>query len=637
LKSLGLYILDNKKLYKNSKKRYNIIKTRGHNIMHDLSIIIPSLNEPFLQRTIDDILEKAKTNVEIIAVLDGYWPESLTGGDNLRIVHKGKTVGMRSNINAAARIAKGKYLLKCDAHCMFDEGFDAKLIADCEKDWISIPTRKRLDAEKWCPTSETGDTRPDINYLYVDSKTLGGTLWTSKNEDRSLDEIKIDDCMTFQGSCWFMHRDYFFELGGMDEENYGTFRKEPQELTFKCWLSGGRIIRNKNTWYAHLHKGNKYGRGYKVDKTDWAKGDEYILKWSTDEAWDKQTIPFKWLIEKFNPPGWENVTLKADDKKLKPVARGRKVYQNLKIEGENFNPANTNRENSKFWNEGKFQNFIKPHLPEDCSDMTFVEMGTNAGLFLRMAKDLGFRNAVGIEKDRTPVAEGKRYRDLLGYDYKILKRTLGGKFGDSGNFDFDEIPVADYTLMSTFHYYIDINSWLKYLDTLSNKTRYCIIVSRHVSKKHWMALSDLPDVRKYFEDWEQVNYIPEFPKEGDPNPRDLWSICFKSKLERINIDDIKIKGSDAVSELANEIKDNDDINPFETKYYKKWVARKNNIWNDKTIKKFVADKTKLLIDIKNNGQRDPLIVQEDNKLSDGGHRLAMLKALGYKNVIVRRV
>ena len=79
--------------------------------MIDLSIIIPSLNEPFLQQTIDDILEKAKTNVEIIAMLDGYWPESLTGGDNLRIIHKGKTVGMRSNINAAARIAKGKYLL----------------------------------------------------------------------------------------------------------------------------------------------------------------------------------------------------------------------------------------------------------------------------------------------------------------------------------------------------------------------------------------------------------------------------------------------------------------------------------------------------------------------------------------------
>ena len=265
-------------------------------------------------------------------------------------------------------------------------------------------------------------------------------------------------------------------------------------------------------------------------------------------------------------------------------------------------------------------------------------MGTNAGLFLKTAKDLGFRNAIGVEKDRTPVVEGKRYRDLLGYDYKLLKRTLGGKFGDSGNFNFDEIPVADYTLMSTFHYYIDINSWLKYLDTLRNKTRYCIIVSRHVSKKHWMALSDLPDVRKYFwADWEETDYIPPLSGEGDPNPRDLWSICFKSKLERISINDIKLKGSDAINELANEIKNNDDIDPFKTKYYDKWVARKKDSWNDKTIKKFVADKTKLLIDIKNNGQRDPLIVQEDNKLSDGGHRLAMLKALGYKSVIVRRV
>ena len=106
-------------------------------------------------------------------------------------------------------------------------------------------------------------------------------------------------------------------------------------------------------------------------------------------------------------------------------------------------------------------------------------------------------------------------------------------------------------------------------------------------------------------------------------------------MERISIDDIKSKKSDG--ELANEIINDDNIDPLETKYYEKWVARKNNVWNDKTIKKFVTDKTKLLIDIKHNGLRDPLIVQKDNKLSDGGHRFSMLKAMGYKSVIVRRV
>ena len=321
----------------------------------------------------------------------------------------------------------------------------------------------------------------------------------------------------------------------------------------------------------------------------------------------------------------------------------RKLYQNLRIEGEEFNVQNTNRENSKFWNEGKFDNFIKPHLPTDCTDMTFVEMGANCGIFLKMAKDMGFRNVIGIEKDKTPVAEGKRYRDLLGYDYKLLQRQLGGQFGDKGTFDINELPVADYTVMSTFHYYIDINSWIKYLDQLRSKTRYVVIVSRHVIKRHWRAYSDLKEVRKYFKDWEEVSYIAPISKEGDPNPRDLWSICFKSpvNLSRLPVEDVVTTGSRemylAVQDLANEVGDNDEIDPLSTEYSKQWHKRKKGRWKQGSIDKFVTDKTSLLIDVKRNGLKEPLLVHDNLRLCDGGHRLSILKKLGYKNIIVRKI
>lgn len=41
----------------------------------DLTIVIPSRNEIFLTKTIEDILANSEANTEVIAILDGEWPE----------------------------------------------------------------------------------------------------------------------------------------------------------------------------------------------------------------------------------------------------------------------------------------------------------------------------------------------------------------------------------------------------------------------------------------------------------------------------------------------------------------------------------------------------------------------------------
>ena len=42
--------------------------------MSKLSVIVPARNELFLNKTVDDLFAKAHGDVEVIAVLDGYWP-----------------------------------------------------------------------------------------------------------------------------------------------------------------------------------------------------------------------------------------------------------------------------------------------------------------------------------------------------------------------------------------------------------------------------------------------------------------------------------------------------------------------------------------------------------------------------------
>jgi len=275
-----------------------------------VSVIIPARNEPFLYKTITGLLENATGDIEIIAVLDGYWPpaQEIIKDDRVMYLHKGEAEGMREGINSAAAIAKGEYLLKSDAHCMYDKGFDTLLkMHHFEGNWISIPRRKRLDAEAWA-VKDVG--KPDVDYEFLGSpeyQGAKGSIWTERILER-LDkpEYMIDENMSFQGSCWFMTKKHFWEtLGGMQVEGYGSFVREAQELGLKTWLGGGKVMINKHTWYAHLHKGKQYGRMYYLNQKTMIAGEKYCDDLWFNNKWSGAKYDLAWLIERFSPvPTW---------------------------------------------------------------------------------------------------------------------------------------------------------------------------------------------------------------------------------------------------------------------------------------------------------------------------------------------
>ena len=267
-----------------------------------VSIVIPSRNEKYLQKTIQDLLTKAKGEIEIIAILDGWWQEAneIVNHPSVKYIHFSDARGMRNAINSGVAIAKGEYILKLDAHCMVGEGYDEVLKASCEDNCVVVPRRYRLDPDKWCIRE---DKPTPIDYMYL-SKDLHGVIWDEKNNDPELEKKKIDDLMSSQGSCWLMKKKYYQELELLDEASYGTFYNEFQEIGLKCWLSGGRVIVNKNTWCAHWHKTKDVGRGYTLNKGEQERAVAFTEKWK-DKGWHKQIHPISWLVEKFKPvPTW---------------------------------------------------------------------------------------------------------------------------------------------------------------------------------------------------------------------------------------------------------------------------------------------------------------------------------------------
>ena len=299
--------------------------------MPDLSVIIPARNEPNLQRTIDDLFAKAEGGIEVIPVLDGYWPDPpLKDNPNLSVLHKSVAEGMRPAINDGVRMAKGKYIMKCDAHCLFAPGFDTALKGDCDGDWLCIPTRQSVDPETWEMKGRHFNyhflTFPYVESMYglgMHAKTLDwreNKDWNKENEAH-----EIQDLMTFQGSCWFCEKKNFERLGDLDHEHY-YFYQEAQELAFRQWLTGGRVIINKKTWYGHMHKGAGMGRGFYLSLQRKRLSELYAVEFWMNEKYGPypgQIQSFTWFIDKF----WPIQTWPKDwqDEKHKVSFYGRKV------------------------------------------------------------------------------------------------------------------------------------------------------------------------------------------------------------------------------------------------------------------------------------------------------------------------
>jgi len=272
-----------------------------------LSVIIPSRNEIFLDKTIRDVLAKAKGEVEVIPILDGYDAPRVEDS-RVKYIHFPERKGMRSGINAGIALSKGDYIMKSDAHCMYEEGFDLKLMEDCDDDWVVVPRRMRLEAKSW--TLENPHRTP-FDYCFMDSpfrpeRFMGNPNWFTKNKDPKFKSILIDDNMIFQGSCWFTKKAHLERIGEFDTKNYWGWEQEPQELCCKTWLIGGRVIVNKKVWYAHLRKGKTYGRMYSMDQVAVNAGHRFSADYWINNRWEKQIRKFEWIIDKFWPvPTWQ--------------------------------------------------------------------------------------------------------------------------------------------------------------------------------------------------------------------------------------------------------------------------------------------------------------------------------------------
>jgi hypothetical protein len=229
--------------------------------------------------------------------------------------------------------------MKLDAHCAFDKGFDRKMIEAFRKSGDNvtmIPIMRNLWAFDWkcykCGWKIYQDKAPKVCGNCGESKYLKRKmLWIGKRNPQSTsycfnpeprftyfedykhrpeyikdrDEKGLTETMSIQGSCFMLTRDKYWELNICDE-TLGSWGNQGIEVACKTWLSGGRVLVNHNTWYAHLFRTKtEFGFPWPVSGKEQAKTKENVRDVVWNRKCNNQIYPVSWLVEKFWPVhGW---------------------------------------------------------------------------------------------------------------------------------------------------------------------------------------------------------------------------------------------------------------------------------------------------------------------------------------------
>ena len=312
--------------------------------MRDLSVLIPARAEMFLKNTIDDILKNIEADTEIIVTLDGEWADPpIPQNDRVNIIYVPESIGQRAAQNIACRLSKAKFVMKADAHVAFDKGFDRKMIEAFKEDEnvTMLPVMRNLWAFDWkcyhCGKRYYQANVPKVCECGRADKFRRKMVWIAKEKPQSTSycfnsvpqfsyfneytkrpeyikdkaEKGLTETMSISGSCFMSTRENYWKLGLCDE-TLGNWGNQGIEVACKTWLSGGRILTNHNTWYAHLFRTND------VLKFPWpvsGSDQERVKKNVRDLIWegkyDKAIYPVSWLVEKFWPvKGWTDEDLR---------------------------------------------------------------------------------------------------------------------------------------------------------------------------------------------------------------------------------------------------------------------------------------------------------------------------------------
>ena len=311
---------------------------------YKLSMCIPSRSEMFIKNTVEDLIKNKTDVTEIIVGLDGQWADPpIIDHPDVTIFYAPEAIGQRAMQNQCVRLSRAKFVCKVDAHTSFDKGWDVKMLEafdELEKQGEThitmVSVMRNLHAFDWkcqkcgcriyqdkppvCPDCGSKNMKRKMLWRAKRSPNSTSYRFNRQLEFKYFGEYKkkqegdLVETMSLQGSCFMTTRENYWKYELCDE-SWGSWGGQGSEVAIKTHTSGGKVICNKRTWYAHMFRTKPgFSHPYSNPAREQLKAKNKLRDTFLNNKWEKQVRPLSWLVEKFSPvPDWSD----EDIRKLK--------------------------------------------------------------------------------------------------------------------------------------------------------------------------------------------------------------------------------------------------------------------------------------------------------------------------------
>lgn len=299
-----------------------------------VTIVMSALNEDYIEKTIDTIVERTEEGIfDIIVVDDCSAVPIVIDRPYVKVIRNERREGLIRSRHIGTDLAQSDIIISMDPHIKVAENWLPPIIERLTNKYncIAVPLTRGLDAPTWnettSPQAKTGwRWNLDFNWIHDDGS---------------------DDMPAMAGHCFAFTKRWWEEIGGFDTGMY-KWGGENIELSLRTWLSGGTVEAVRESVVAHWFK-RKFN--YELDVTTLERNKARIA-----EVWfgnykrlfyqavrkrigsidvgdlseriairDRiQKLPFQWFLDKFLPDlsGIETLKNKHADMRIAILGAG---------------------------------------------------------------------------------------------------------------------------------------------------------------------------------------------------------------------------------------------------------------------------------------------------------------------------